>query len=62
MIGVRSCNRMLNLAGNVREDANAKPWFLWGPIKREQNQILAWRPDVGKFKALGKSGRLLSQE
>lgn len=47
---------------NVRDDANGKPRFFWGPIKQEENQILAWRPDVAKFKALGKNGKLPSRE
>lgn len=47
---------------NVRDDANGKLWYLWGPIKHQGDQILAWRPDVGKFKALGKNGKLPSRE
>ncbi len=49
------------LHSNVRDDANGKPWYFWGPIKREENQILAWRPDVAKFKALGKNCKLPSR-
>ena len=43
--------------GNVKEDENQSQ-FLWGRIKKRNNQIIIWTPSVSKIAALVKDGSL----
>lgn len=49
--------------GNVKDtDANGKGLYLWAPIKLSGDQLIYWRPDAEKFRALGKQGKLPCRE
>ena len=49
--------------GNVKTDAgNGKVLYVWGLVKRSENELICWRPDVDKFKDLCKKGSLPCRE
>jgi hypothetical protein len=49
--------------GNVKDtDVNGKGLYLWAPIKLSGDQLIYWRPNAEKFRALGKNGKLPCRE
>ncbi|MGV8073023.1 MAG: hypothetical protein AB2L11_00465 [Syntrophobacteraceae bacterium] len=48
---------------NVKvSEGDEKVLFVWAPFKRDGNAVVCWTPDVEKFKALGKAGKLPCRE